>query len=75
MSEKLALEQFGRDYTAVDLDQRTGAAGAKLMDAARDQFLADAGLTEEEKRGIGGFNDLGCVDYAPPDESVASSSR
>ena len=44
MAEELALEQFARDRRAVDADQRPVAAAAGLVDGARDQLLAGAGL-------------------------------
>ena len=44
MAEELALEQFARDRRAIDPDQRPVAAAARLVDGARDQFLAGAGF-------------------------------
>ncbi len=47
MAEELALEQFARDRRAVDADQRAVAAAARLVDGARDQFLAGAGFARD----------------------------
>ena len=57
VAEELALEQFARDRRAVDPDQRPVAAAARLVDGARDQFLAGAGFAGDHD---------GCRRSAPP---------
>jgi len=44
VTEEFALEQIGRDRRAIDADQRAVAALAVVVDGARHQFLAGAGL-------------------------------
>ncbi len=44
VAEEFAFEQFARDRRAIDPDQRPVAAAARLVDGARDQFLAGAGF-------------------------------
>ena len=53
VAEELALEQFARDRRAVDADQRPVAALAGLVDGARDQLLAGAGLAGDQHGGVG----------------------
>ena len=53
VAEELALEQFARDRRAVDPDQRPVAAAARLVDGARDQFLAGAGFAGDQHAGVG----------------------
>src|SRR4051812_14492749 len=50
MAEELALEQFARDRGAIDADQRPVAAVGILVDGARDQLLAGAGLAGDHHR-------------------------
>ena len=51
--EELALDQFARERGAVDLDERPLAARAAVVDRARDELLAGAGLAEHEHRALG----------------------
>ncbi len=46
--EQLALQQFGRQRRAVDLDERRGAARRAAVNLARDHFLADAAFTAQQ---------------------------
>ena len=64
MAEKFALEQLARDRRAVDLDQRAVVARAALMDRARDQFLADPGLAEDQHGGIGRRDHFDLLEHA-----------
>ncbi len=61
MAEEFAFHQLGRDRAAVDRHERTGSAGAALMDEAGDDFLAGAGFAKDEHRrlGAGKFFGLG----------------
>ena len=58
MAEQLALDQFRGDGGAVDLDVGHGGAGALLVQAAGDQFLAAAVRTGDQHAGVG-RGDLG----------------
>ena len=51
--EELALEQLVRNRRAVHRDQRPLAAEASLVNAAGDDFLAGARLTQDEDAGPG----------------------
>ena len=54
VAEQLALEQVGGDRAAVDRHERALAARTEIMDGARDDFLAGAGLAEDEHVGVEG---------------------
>ena len=45
VAEQLRLHQLGRQRAAVDGDERTAAARARLVDGARHQLLAGSGLS------------------------------
>ena len=53
VAEEFAFEQLGRDRRAIDPDQRPVAAAARLVDRARHQLLAGAGLAGDQHRRIG----------------------
>ena len=54
VAEELALEQLARDRGAVDRDERARRARrARLVDGARDQLLAGAGLAGDEHGRVG----------------------
>ena len=53
MAEQLALQQVLGERAAVDADERAVAARAELVDRLGDQFLAGAGLAQEQHRGVG----------------------
>ncbi len=53
MTEELALEQLGRNRTAVDRHEGRFAALGMVVKVARHHFLAGAGLAEDENAGIG----------------------
>ncbi len=57
MPEKLAFKQVFRDGAAIDLDQRTAAARAGIMNGLRNEFFACAGLTCNENGRIGWGHD------------------
>ena len=48
VAEELALEQLARQRGAVELDERALAARALLVDRARDELLAGAGLALDQ---------------------------
>ena len=54
MAEELGLEKLGRDGAAVDRHERAIAPRAQVMDGARGDFLAGAGLAEDERGGVVG---------------------
>ena len=51
MTEQLALEQRLGDGAAVDRDEAAAAARRRVVDRARDELLAGAGLADEEHGG------------------------
>src|SRR5262249_54175582 len=50
VAEELALEQRLGERSAIDGDERTGAARAVLVDRARDHLLPGAALAEDQHR-------------------------
>jgi hypothetical protein len=52
MAEQLALDEVAREGAAVDRDECAAAAGG-VVDRARDQLLAGAGLAADEDRDAG----------------------
>ena len=52
MPEELALEQRVGDGVAVGGDEGTPAAGATVMDGARQELLTPAGLARQQHRGL-----------------------
>ena len=48
VAEEFALEQIRRDRPAIDRHERVRGALRELVDVARDQFLARAGLAEQQ---------------------------
>src|SRR5260370_11943328 len=56
--EEFALEQPGWNRSAVELHEGVCASAAEIMDGARDQFLAGAGLAVNQHRGTGWRNGL-----------------
>ena len=52
VAEQLALEQVGGDRGAVDRDERPARAPAVLVDGARHQLLAGAGLAGDQHGGV-----------------------
>jgi hypothetical protein len=53
VTEELALQQAGRDRGTVHLHEGALAASAEIVDGARDQLLAGAGLAEDQHGRIG----------------------
>ncbi|MNQ85387.1 hypothetical protein D3C85_1005480 [compost metagenome] len=53
VAEKFGLDQGFRDRCAVDRDQRRLGAAGKVVQGARDQFLAGAGLALDQHGGVG----------------------
>ena len=54
MAEELALDQVLGQGAAVDRDERAAGAIALVVEAARDQLLAGAGLAQDHDGGVGG---------------------
>ena len=52
VAEEFAFEQAFAERPAVDADEGSAAATAEPMDGAGDQFFADAGLAEDQHRGV-----------------------
>ena len=52
MAEQLAFEQAGGNGGAIELDERSVLAATQAMDGLGDQFLAGAGLAENQDRGL-----------------------
>ncbi len=54
VAEELALDQLARQRRAVHRHERPLAARAAVVDRARDELLAGAGLAEDQHRAVGG---------------------
>ena len=54
VAEELALDQVFGQGAAVDRDEGPIGAAALVVEAARDQLLARAGLAQDHDRGVGG---------------------
>jgi hypothetical protein len=54
ITEQLALHESGRDRCTIQGDERTVAARARLVNGARNRFLAGARFPFDENRGVGG---------------------
>ena len=52
VAEELGLEQLGRNGAAVDRDEGALAPRAQVVDGVRGDFLAGAGLAEDEDGGV-----------------------
>src|ERR1700751_3305038 len=52
VSEELAFEEAGGHRRAVHLHQISVSAGAELVNRSRDDFLAGAGLSSDQYRGV-----------------------
>ena len=76
VAEQLRLEQRLGDRRAVHLDQRHVALRAAVVDRARHQLLAGAGLAGDEHRALGLGDQLGarlmtsCIAPAAADDAV-----
>jgi hypothetical protein len=53
VAEELALDQLARQGGAIDFHQRPLAARAAIVDRARDELLAGAGLAVDEDGAVG----------------------
>jgi hypothetical protein len=58
MPEQLGLDQGLDEGATIDGNERAGATRARLMNEARDQFLAGAGLAANENIGVAGRDEL-----------------
>src|SRR5437868_9587547 len=58
MTEKLALQQSGRNRCTVQLNECLLAAGTQIVDRPSDQFFAGAGITQNQNRGARRGNGL-----------------
>ena len=77
MTEQLRFDQVLRNRGAVNLDEPLARPKTVLVDRARDQFLPDPALTQQEHRRVGGgrsANGLGDLPerWALPDHLVAN---
>jgi hypothetical protein len=75
VTKQFAFDQVRRQGRAVDFNQGPRVAGAQLLNRPRDEFLAHAGFTEKQDRGVGGGDLLdpeedGLEDIALPDDLV-----
>ena len=52
VAEKFTFEQAAGDGGAVELDERAVLAAAAIVNGARDEFFAGAGLAEQKHRRI-----------------------
>jgi hypothetical protein len=59
VAEQLRVDQFGSDRAAVDAPEGPGAKRRVLMNGARDDFLAGAGLAEQQHRRAASRHQLG----------------
>src|SRR5271156_3177031 len=56
MPKKLTLQEIQRNGCAIQLDERTSATRADVVDCTRDQLLASAGLSLDQNSGVGWRN-------------------
>ncbi len=63
VAEELALQQAHGNGRAVDLDEGALAPRTAIVNGARDQFFAGAGLAFDEHRGVGGRDGLNLLQY------------
>src|SRR6516162_547650 len=54
MAEQFALDQVGRQRSAIDFEKRSVAAGAELVNEAREVVLAATGFAGDQQRGRSG---------------------
>ena len=64
MAEQLALDDALGERRAVDLDQRCLATARAVVDRARCELLAHAGLAEDQHRELGGRDDVDLLAHA-----------
>jgi len=62
VAEELDSEERLRDGRAVDLESGMSRCAAAVVNGARDQLLAGAGLAGDEHGALGGGDQLGAVD-------------
>jgi hypothetical protein len=65
VAEQLAFDQLGRDGPAVDDDERAVAAPGDVVQPARHQLLAAAGLPLDEDRRVGRADPADGLDQLP----------
>ena len=65
VSEELAFEQIPGNRRTVYGDELTVRAGAPVMNALRDQLLADAGLAEDQDGRVGIGDSIGVLKSLP----------
>src|SRR5262249_36272683 len=54
VTKQFALDQPGGNGRAIDLDEGPIAARTQIVNRSRNEFLAGAGLSQDEHGGIGG---------------------
>lgn len=53
MAEEFTLDQIARQRRTIDLDQRLIPSATQFVKSAGNEFLAGAGLAQDQNRGIG----------------------
>src|SRR5215472_4727740 len=72
VTEKFAFQEPGRDGSTVQLHERFRAAGAELVNSARNQFLACAGLSIYQHCGAGRSNSFDLMEDLAEDFAAAN---
>jgi hypothetical protein len=75
MSEEFALEQRTWDSGAVEREKSFLLPPTAFVNGARDQFLARAGLTQQEHSGIAGGYHFHKFQDSPQHETLTHYSR
>src|SRR5215467_7027151 len=71
VTEKFAFQETGRDGSTIQLHERSRAAGAEVMNSARNQFLACAGLSIDQHCGLSRSNSLDLMEDVAKDFAAA----
>ena len=65
------LEQSARNRRAAQFDEGALAPRAQVVDGARDQLLAGAGLSQNQRRGVGRRHSFHLLENAPQGRALA----
>jgi hypothetical protein len=71
VAEEFAREEFSGEQAAIDGDERAVATWRAAVNGPGDQFLARAGFTGDENRGIGGRDKAGISQHLSPGRADA----
>ena len=71
VAEHLRLDEGRWDGGAVHADERLAPTGAPIVDRARDQLFACAGLADEQDGCVRGGDGLDLLQHAPQGEALA----